>query len=61
VLSVNFVQSKKLFNTCFLIAPWLDLCGRLFVLHLGLPNGWMWGIFLVLGLEVFRTIKGTLY
>jgi hypothetical protein len=30
VLSVAFVQSKKLFSTCSLIVPWLDLCGGLF-------------------------------
>jgi hypothetical protein len=33
-----FLQSKKLFCTCFLIVLWLGLCGGLFVLLLGLQN-----------------------
>jgi hypothetical protein len=55
-----FVRSKKQFITSFLIVQWLELCGGLFVLHLGFKNRWIWSIFLVLGLQVFRTSKGTL-
>jgi hypothetical protein len=56
-----FVMCQNLSNICSLIVPWPTLCGGSFVSPLGLRNRQMWGIFLVLGLEVFQKNKGTLY
>jgi hypothetical protein len=38
VQNVAFVRSRKQFNTSFLIDPWLDLCGFVYVLLLVLVN-----------------------
>jgi hypothetical protein len=56
-----FCTDQETIQHLFFDCPVARLMWGLFVLHLGLQNHYMWGIFLFLGLEVFRTSKETLY
>jgi hypothetical protein len=47
--------------TSFLTVLWLSLCGVVLPLLLGLANLLICNTYLVLGLEVFRNSKGTLF